>query len=177
MADAGKIRAIAKLYEYLAEFSERDLRMASEAPSLLMGFREALHHLATARKQLDTGAKTSTDRPRIIDNTPRAVSDTFPRVRDRGTQGGNSPKKLLQRIILDKRYFPTSQDVAKFFSQHGMPIKLAPKDSRTRILARVEKAFPLLNAATQHRILADLERLAERNQTSGWFSVIRGDTR
>ena len=173
MPENGKIRAIAKLYEYLSEFSERDLRAASEMRASLPGFTEALRLLARARRELDGGEKSVPIRHRLSETViaERAVARPVQISRDESP----NTRKLLQRAILDKRYFSSNQDIVAFFARYGVPLRLAQKDSRARALKRVENIYPKLNSAVQQRIGSALNRMMDRNQTSGWFSVIRGE--
>lgn len=169
MTEARNIRAISRLYELLSEFTEAEFKAAASAKGLSSLVRSALENLAMTRSELGPGAKSG-------DASPDYPSPVRPKksAKVSGLGGGDKLTALMTRILSDRHLLKSTAERTDLFKTLGLPFKVAPKDSRTRILGRFKTATKNMSPSERDRVYVMLRRLVESRQTAGWFSVIRG---
>jgi hypothetical protein len=176
MAESGQIKALAKLYEFLSEFSERELLAAARMTSVPTDLRSALKFLASARADLGGNALRSRENS-AKQNLILGMDEKGQGAGTGGIYEDAKMRQVLERIVLDPTYFKSSRDLVEQLNNLGLSISFEPKDGRKRILTRTSQALASMGRKEQKRITDGLMRLLEKDQTAGWFRVIRGEER
>jgi hypothetical protein len=168
---------MARLYALLGECSPRDLERAAAVAGRESDLGHALKLLAAFRKQ---HAEYESRQGKLFDS----VFETGVKQNRRIEGGGEKqrrdkdslPSQLVSRlreVIVSNRYFKRKSELANYLERSGLPVRLAAKESRSRIFLKVLKE---LQQESSEERMPKLERILSvlpTNETARWFEVIR----
>lgn len=153
------LEIIGKILDLLATYDAAQLKDASESRFASRELRHILFLLARAREL--------TGRQKL---RRMAGPETQP--------GPDELTRLEARVrdaLSDSKKLRTTSDIAEIARRSGIPLSLKPKESRSRVVARLLRLIRELPKSERSQKLQALGRELSLTQTEGWFKVIRGD--
>lgn len=162
------MQILSRIYDLLSQCSTDELRQASKLTGDASELSEAIYLLAAFKqKSAHKGGPKSAGR--------RGPSSSYgPTKRSRITKSStNGLSKKLSDVVLTKEYFHTNQQLAKFLRELKVPIKIDAKDSRKRVLIKLQNWLDNLPQEEQRNAYIELLRVLPPSETAGWFDAIR----
>ena len=153
-----EFKVVAELYQFLATFSAKAISDATKLPNISDNLREALFALH-AESNAPKGSRNASSAKGNGAGVSKPVKHS--------TLTNADPIEVL----LDKKQFPTKQELVRLAKLLGIKINPSPKDSRTRVAKLIGKRIKSDKELMD--LFSGLVSPSNETQTSGYFDLIR----
>jgi hypothetical protein len=154
---------LSKLHHLLSIAGAEDLRSAGSLPSTSPHLRMALEALADEKAATAKWGRSK-----------RRTSEQAPSGSGSGKPGGS---ERTNRALPTRGGFHaldgfSKDEIAELARSFGFELRVGRKDSRSRVLGRLENAVKLLPEAKRQHVMSELTGGTDR-QTEGWVDLIK----